>query len=503
MEKIRVQKINNIDLQLDCNAGIAMELAEYFSFFVPGYKFMPPYKNGVWDGKIRLFNRESYKLPVGLYPHLVGFTKNYGYEVDLIEGPIGYPTDQNEITAEELYSFIQTLNLHTNGSPITIRDYQFAAVLRAIRTKRTVLLSPTSSGKSLIIYVIMRWFLSQSENKAIIIVPTTQLVEQMFNDFADYSSHDKSFDSKTMCHMIYSGKPKTNIPQKIFISTWQSIYKFPSTWFDAFGLIVGDECHNFKAKALSSIMNKSYNAEYRFGTTGTLDGTQVHKLVLEGLFGKVYDVTTTKKLQDSGTIAPLEISRIVLQHPDSVRKSWGKRTYQEEVDYLVRNESRNRVIRKLALDLDGNTLVLYQFVKKHGKVLYEEICKHAGPDRKIYFVSGEVSTVDREEIRKIVEKEKNAIIVASMGTFSTGVNIRNLHNLIFASPSKSQILVLQSIGRGLRKSDDGRTTRLFDFVDDLTVTKNKNFTYTHGQVRLSIYRAQQFKIETYKVTLHE
>ena len=258
-----------------------------------------------------------------------------------------------------------------------------------------------------------------------------------------------------------------------------------------------------KSKSLTSIMNKCRYAAYRYGTTGTLDGTQTHKLVLEGLFGPVFDVTTTKKLQDDNTLADLDISMLVLNHPEPVRATWGKKTYQDEIDYIVRNEARNRFIRNLALDQTGNTLVLFQFVDKHGRPLFDMIKDNAAEDRKVYFVSGDIDTEDREAIRGIVEKQKDSIIVASFGTFSTGINIRNLHNIIFASPSKSQIRVLQSIGRGLRQSDSGVNTRLYDLVDDISRGKMKNFAFLHGAERLKMYEDQEFKYTIYKINLGE
>ena len=337
----------------------------------------------------------------------------------------------------------------------------------------------------------------EDKGKILIIVPTTSLVEQMYADFEEYGMLVEN-----ACHKIYSGKDKVT-KKRVIISTWQSIYKYPKKWFQQFGMVIGDECHGFKSKSLSSIMNKATEAKYRFGTTGTLDGTQTHKLVLEGLFGPVYHVTKTKNLQDDGTLAPLDIKVLLMNYPEEVRQEFGKKTYAEEIDFIVGHEGRNRFIRNLALGSDGNTLVLFQRVDAHGKPLFELIKNKAEEGRKIFYVSGETDTSDREAIRKIVEKQSNAIIVASLGTFSTGINIRNLHNIIFASPSKSQIKVLQSIGRGLRQSDDGRTTNLFDIADDLHWKQQKNFTLLHSAERVKIYEKEQFKYKIIKVDLND
>ena len=248
-------------------------------------------------------------------------------------------------------------------------------------------------------------------------------------------------------------------------------------------------------------MNKATEAEYRYGTTGTLDGTQTHELVLQGLFGKVYKVTTTKALQDSDTLAQLDINRIILNYLKKVKDDFGKKTYQEEIEYIVSNEKRNNFIANLAVDQKGNTLVLFNWVEKHGKPLFQLINTKVNEARKVFFVSGATETSDREAIRGIVEKQKNAIIVASLGTFSTGINIRNLHNIIFASPSKSQIRVLQSIGRGLRKSDNDKPTKLYDIIDNLCNGGRHNFGWTHGKERLKIYEKEKFKFKTYEIEI--
>lgn len=489
METVRVWKLNHANLYVECDSGVGQELNEFFSFYVPGYKFMPAYRNKLWDGKIRLFNRNTNELPAGLIHHLFQFCRTRGYTLDQQNGDYGLPYEKQHVDIEQLTSFINSLSL-----PFDIRPYQLDCVQKGLERKRGILLSPTGSGKSLIIYSLMSWFLSRHKEKVLIIVPTTSLVEQMANDFVEYGMPER------LAHKIYSGKDK-DTESPIIISTWQSIYKLPKIWFQQFGMVLGDECHGFKSKSLMSIMNKCTEAEYRFGTTGTLDGTQTHELVLQGLFGRTYKVTTTKELQDEDHLAKLEIKRIILEYEKNERSNFGVKTYQEEIEYIVTNENRNKFIRNLTVSLSGNTLVLYNYVEKHGKPLFQMIRDLAKEDRKVFFVSGGTDTSDRESIRKIVEKMDNAIIVASLGTFSTGINIKNLHNIIFASPSKSQIRVLQSIGRGLRKSDNNEATTLYDISDDICWKSKKNYSFLHAEERLKIYQKEKFEEKTYRVPL--
>jgi superfamily II DNA or RNA helicase len=503
-ETLVVRQKNHAYITVDCPAGVANELTDFFTFYVPGYKFMPAYKNKMWDGKIRLYDSRKKELYAGLYKYLEEFANTPGrdYHIEVEHDPYYGRPDTTYDYDENVF---KDITLTSNDKEISARDYQLRALDYALRNKRGLLISPTASGKSLIIYLILRYFLENNNKKLLIVVPTTSLVQQLYSDFADYSKYDDSFDAESICHRVYSGLPKNSDGHRVIISTWQSIYKLQGQYFEQFGGVIGDEAHNFKAKSLTSILTKCREAEYRFGTTGTLDGTQTHKLVLEGLFGPAYYVTTTRSLMDEGSLAELKIKILLLKYEEEIRRGFTKKKYQEEVDFIVTYEQRNRFIRNLAIDQDGNTLVLFQYVEKHGKPLYESIVNKLNEkrksERKVFFVAGETDVDDREAVRKITEKEKDAIIVASLGTFSTGINIRNIHNIIFASPSKSQIRILQSIGRGLRKSDDGRATTLYDIADDLHWKSKKNYTLNHAAERIKIYSKEKFDYKIYEIDL--
>jgi len=489
MEIIKFKMKDHAFLQLtECSPHVVSELSEHFTFEVPGAKFMPAVKKRLWDGKIRMLDRNTGQINAGLYWAIKKFAMERGYGVKVEESEYGYPYDRNKVNHIETMQWLETLD-----APYKPRDYQYDAFTHGVENKRSILLSPTGSGKSFIIYLLMRWYLHNHDDKVLVIVPTTSLVEQLYSDFEDYG-----FDVEKNCHRIYSGKDKET-EKRIIISTWQSIYKLHPVWFHQFGAIFGDEVHGFKSKSLSSIMNKAKNAEYRWGTTGTLDGTQVHKLVLEGLFGPVKRVTTTHELQAKDTLAKLKINIILLEYAKEICKSMEGKSYHEEIDFIVSNEKRNRFIANLAVDRTGNTLVLFNLVDRHGKVLRDLIQDKLKKGQRLFYVSGETKTSDREQIRNIVENQKNSIILASLGTFSTGINIKNIHNIIFASPSKSQIRVLQSIGRGLRKSDDGSDTILYDIADDLHVGGKKNFTLLHSGERIKIYTNEKFPYSIIKI----
>jgi superfamily II DNA or RNA helicase len=297
-----------------------------------------------------------------------------------------------------------------------------------------------------------------------------------------------------------SGQEK-NTDCRIVVSTWQSLYKMRRDYFSQYDVVIGDECHLFKAKSLTSIMTKLIDCKYRFGFTGTLDGTQTHKLVLEGLFGRSKQFVKTRELIDQNVLANFKIKALVLKYKESERKQVSKMKYQDEIDFIVGNTRRNKFIKSLAVSLTGNTLLLFQYVDKHGRILYDEINKVTTSDRKVFFVYGGTNAETREQIRAITEEEENAIIIASYGTFSTGINIRNLHNIIFASPTKSRIRNLQSIGRGLRKGESKDKATLYDIADDLRNKSSVNYTLKHFSERIKIYSEEEFDYKIYNINL--
>lgn len=482
---IVIRKKNEVYLQIQCEPHVSYELADYFCFDVPQAKFMkgnPRYKK--WDGKIRLYSPGTGEIYVGLYPYVVEWLqeRGYDYQVDTCKF-FGSPVDENEfITEEGIVGFMKSLRL-----PVKIRDYQYAAVYEALKYNRRLLLSPTASGKSLMIYSIVRYHVNENRN-VLIIVPTTSLVEQMYKDFEEYG-----WKASEYCHKIYAGASKY-VDSDVVITTWQSIYKEPRQFFERFDVVIGDEAHQFKAKSLTTLMVKMHQCKYRIGFTGTLDGLETNQLVLEGLFGRCSQVTKTHSLMQQGHVANLQVKILVLKHEHQTFDS-----YQDEIDYLVDNQSRNRYITKLAADLPGNTLVLFNYVEKHGIPLYEQINNYT--KRPVHLVWGGVDVEEREEIRGLTEQSNNTIIVASYGTFSTGINIKNLHNVIFASPSKSRVRNLQSIGRVLRKGKNKSKATLYDIADDISKGGRRNYTLNHLLERVKVYNEENFDYEIIDVKL--
>ena len=485
MSHLIISKKNEVHLQIESDMHVYYELADYFTFEVPGAKFMPTYRNKYWDGKIRLFNIQNNQIYVGLLDKVVQFCKDHEYTYSFQPSKFyGLPFEENPtISKEGVKDYI------TSISKFKPRDYQIEGIYDALKYNRKLLISPTASGKSLMIYGIVRYFVERNQN-TLIVVPTTSLVEQMYKDFADYG-----WDVGSYCHKIYAGKERETNSQ-VIITTWQSIYKLPRKYFERFSVVVGDEAHQFKSKSLISIMTKLGNAKYRYGFTGTLDGTQTHKWVLEGLFGPSYKIIKTDELMKKGHVATLDINVLLLKHPPNKFE-----TFEDEIQYIITHSRRNNFIRNLALDLKGNTLILFARVEGHGEPLYNLINNNSIIDRHVFFVHGGVATEDREKIREITESENNAIIVASYGTFSTGINIKNLHNIIFASPSKSRIRNLQSIGRVLRKGSNKTKATLYDIADDISYKSKRNYTLNHLIERIKVYNEEKFNYDIVNIPL--
>ena len=480
-----ISKKNEVFLQIECEPHVQYELRDAFSFEVPGAKFHPSYRKRHWDGVINLFSPQTKQIYVGLLDRVVAFCEQYGYTYKFVDNKFyGLPYEENEeISPVGVNDWVKSI---TSYKP---RDYQLHGIYSALKSNRKLIISPTASGKSLMIYALVAYYSMKGE-KIIIVVPSTSLVEQMYKDFADYG-----FDADQLCHKIYAGRDLSS-DKPVTITTWQSVYKLPKTYFEQYSVVIGDEAHNFKSKSLVSIMSKLCDAKYRFGFTGTLDGCKTHKWVLEGVFGPSYNTIRTKELMEAGHVAKLDIKVLLLKHEE---QKFAR--YEDEIQYLIGHDKRNKFIRNLSLDLKGNTLILFTRVENHGKILHDLINSKAGEDRHVFFVHGGVDVEERELVREITEREDNAIIIASYGVFSTGINIKNLHNVIFASPSKSRVRNLQSIGRVLRKGSNKTKAMLYDIADDTTKNGRKNYTLNHLIERIKTYNEEKFNYDIINVDI--
>ena len=480
---LNIEFLNQAYIRVTCDDnGFLKSLADYFTFDVPNAKFMPQYRKGGWDGKVRLFDWRKKMLYAGLLPYVLKFCDDRKTLTSISD------VDSEKLTLPPVDGTELEEWLGEQQLPFPPKYYQLQGLHYASENPRAVIISPTGSGKSFLMYLMANWY----DVKTLIVVPTISLVTQMSKDLVGYGWRQG-------VHKIMAGQPKISDSQ-IFVSTWQSIYKERKDWFNQFGMIMIDECHLATSQSLKGIMTKATDVKLRYGLTGTVQDAKTNRLELEGLFGKIKRLTTSATLMKEGTLAELSIKTVVLTYPVDQAMVVKDYSYKEEIDFLCRNQNRTRFIRNLALDQEGITLILFQYVEGHGQLLLDAI-KEKNSDKSVFYVHGGVAAQDREAVRLICERNENAIIVASMGTFSTGINIPKIKQVIFAHPSKSKIRTLQSIGRGLRKAKGKSDVVLFDIVDDLRYKKKKNYTYNHFEQRLAFYTAEQFKTTIARVPI--
>ena len=488
MTDVIIEKKNEVFIKLNCEPHILYELAPYFTFEVPGAKFAPAYKRGGWNGQISLLSKTTGEIYGGLLDKVIAKIKTYGYTYEFKNSKFyGCPFEVNEeITKQGVKGFATAIG---NNAGLTPYEYQIDTIYECLRYNRKTILSATSSGKSFMIYCISKYYLMKGL-RILCVFPTTSLIHQMYKDWESYG-----YNSDDNIHMIYAGQDhKTKLP--VTFSTWQGIFNNSKSFYDNYDVIIVDECHGVKSKSLINIMKNCLDIKYRFGFTGTLsnndDGKAVNELTITGLFGPSYKAINTKELIEKGRAAKLDIKCLVLKHQEEKFSS-----YEEEIQYLITNDKRNNYIRNLALSLKGNTLLIFSRVETHGEILYNLIKEKSDKKRKVFFVHGGVEAKEREEVREIVERENNAIIVASYGVFSTGISIKNLNNIIFGFPSKGKIRVLQTIGRGLRKSKTKDKAVLYDIADDC----GKNYTLNHFIERVKLYNEEEFEYDIYNINL--
>lgn len=485
---IKIRKLNHAFLKIESSMDIALELSEAFKFMVDGAKFMPAYKNGTFDGYIRLFNIGARTIASGLYDKVISFATSREYTYEIIDDsartgiePAGYQTP--DIDTEVIQEYMENLDLHARGVPIQIRDYQIKGVLVAIRDRQAIIKSSVGSGKSMILYCVCRYITDVLGMRVLVIVPTIGLTTQLRGDFKDYSSAN-GWDADTNMHLISAGADHS-INKPIVVSTFQSLGKTEAPWLNAFGAIITDEGHSITAKSFQNIYGKATQVPFRLACTGTLHDTKCNMLTMQGLTGPVYSIAETKDLIAANQLVPLKIKSIVLKYEKDVCKLLSKVSYEEEINWIASNPKRNKFIKNLAVNCKGTTLVFFRFVE-HGKAMFNLIKESVGEARNVFFIDGGVSKEEREDIR-LVANSIDAIIVCSSGTMKMGINLPAVENIILGHPTKGGITFLQVLGRGLRLKTGKTFCNIFDITDCLSHGKKVNHTFRHyGDRMLSL-----------------
>lgn len=486
MSIITIDMLNEVFLRINCNIEQAMELKEYTSCYAPNFMFNPRFRAKIWNGKISFFNMKDQTLPIGLLPQFFKFCEEFNYNYQFKFDKLNL---YNVISNDELLEFYKVIFKDTEYFP---RDYQDESIQKALKNKRGVIVLPTASGKSAVIYCIIRFLLAQ-DKKILLVVPSINLTEQMFTDFIDYGFKN----AEDFCSVLYNKSTKYNENRPILISTWQSIYKRPESFFEKFDAVIEDEAHGGKSTSLQTVLKKCINAEYRIGLTGTLPTNQAELFTIFGYLGPKIYYKKSKELIDRGVLSKIKIANLVLRYSDNAIQSIKDSTYSEQTDFVIQYEPRNDIFKFIINKVDQKHNILILCYKIEHLKNIEKYIKQNFPNKSLYVVYGKTEADEREEIRKLMEKMDGAILLASYGTLSTGVNIKKIHHVVFASSYKSKIKVLQSIGRGLRKHDSKDKLVLWDIVDNLCFTKRTgniktNYTYEHWLQRLKFYKEQGF-----------
>lgn len=505
VEQIIIRKLNETFVHINASNSVCQSLSEYFSFYAEGYQWHPKVKARMWDGRIRLLNNRYNTFPLGLLDQLKTYLTEAGTQVEFEN----FSSEIDHQSLEEDFDrFYKTLVL---PEEIVLRDYQKSAILKSLSQRRGIVISPTGSGKSFIIYCILRYGLSRALFKKILLmVPTINLVAQMYKDFGEYSKKDPNFDVEEFCHQIYGGKEKES-KKPISISTWQSMatIKGPKS-FHKFDSVICDECHLAEGKHMTRIIESSVNAQYKIGLTGTLKESKMNPLSLVGLFGELIHTKKTHELMELGVLSKTPVQAMILEYSKSDRKDFwkvmrdlkdkkqNKKVFSAELKFLHKHERRNKVILKLCQRLTNmNTLILFRNIEHIDEV--EKILVSAGINVKR--MSSDMSVDEREAIREYVENNIGVVVLSTYQLFQLGINIKNLHNAIFGAPSKGRIRIFQSFGRIIRIAPDGRVGHLIDLIDDLQQGGSKNFTWVHGLRRLQYYSEEKLKIKYKKVKM--
>jgi superfamily II DNA or RNA helicase len=335
-------------------------------------------------------------------------------------------------------------------------------------------------------YIIIQYLtLVEGFDRILLTVPTTGLVTQIYNDFKDYAQNIE-FNEADYLTIPNKQNIKFKADAKVIISTWQSIQKQDIEYFENFDVLMCDEVHTMAADVSQQISLKSKNVSVKLGMTATLSNTKLGEMPLIGLFGPIYKTTTTADLIGQGMLAKIEIKAIQMSFPNISNRA-RIIDYAEEISILTNSVERTEFIAKLSGKLKGNTLVLFNHIE-HGTAIFNTV-KELYPEKKVFYIAGSSSKQEREDVRVVAEKNDDVIIVAGYAVFSTGVNIKNLHNLMFAAPSKSMIRILQSIGRVLRLHNGKDCAVVYDLYDIFgdDPSKAKNYGFKHFIERYKIY----------------
>ena len=463
---------------------------------VKNARFSPRYKSGAWDGKIN-FMKGKY-LPASSYQYLFSICEQFGFNCEISNLDTLFDDD---IDYDEFKEWCDEFFKNNEKKP---RYYQIDAAYKALKYRRCLLQLATSSGKTMILFIIISWLLTHRDvKKVVIVVPKIDLVLQTGQDIDEYNNGQ--LDLKFQ--QIFSGC-KITPDANIFIGTYQSLCKECPEYFSQFDVCLVDEVH-LATNASQIKIQEMIRCPYRIGVSGTIPLPKyADGMALTSNFGPILVDIKAKQLQEEGYISNCKITQVRLDYvPEAkkedfkqakkmlVKSGKGKDMFQLENKYVNESEKRINIIVKLISHTTKNTMVLFHNVE-YGKKIYRYLKENT--NKQVYYIDGQIDKKIRENIRAMMEVKNDVVLVASFGTSSTGISINNIFNIFFVSSYKSISTVLQSIGRGLRKSDKiGKDfVNIYDMSDDLY---SGCYEMAHARERIKIYEGQGFPYEIKKL----
>jgi len=464
---------------------------------IESWRFNPLVKKGVWDGYITYIKDDKW-IPAGLWKEVMDICKEYRFELKI--NGISELFDRG-INQESFQNWVDDF---FEDSDITPRDYQVEAAYNILKFRKCLSELATSAGKTLISFLTVAYILEkQKAEKILFIVPNVSLVIQASEDFADYNYRNQV---NIKIQQIYSGQ-KIRAGRNVVIGTYQSLIKKKAEYFDQFDAVIIDETHKAKSQSIKTILSKCKNADYRYGLSGTIpkSGT-LDRLTLMAYTGPLITEVSANFLQTEGYIANCRVKVIEMDYATegaknafkemAFNKYESKDVFKFEQNYVINSPGRLNFICNIISRVRGNSLVLFHRIE-HGQKIYEKLRQES--DKTIYYVDGGTDKDIREEYKKKMEAGDEVVIVASYGTFSTGISIKKIHNIFFTESFKSEVIIRQSIGRGLRQHESKDSVTIIDFVDDISSPDWDNYLIRHAKARQKIYREQKFKYDIKKV----
>ena len=495
-----------------------------FSFKDPGAANNWEYKHGFYDGIIRLFDKSNNRLDLGLVTRACQMLRKGVPELKIeVAKPLWkvFKRPAGDISHDDAVSYLKKLKIkNTEGTDVSPYDHQYSLFERGVNGRRMSMVACTGAGKSLAQYALSRWFVEVEKKKTLIIVPSAGLVEQMYHDFRDDYGWT---DIDNHCTLIYADSKdaltqaeknmliRLSIGEEakmkdVVISTWQSLVRKDPQFFTIFGAVIVDEAHGAKADELRRVVNQCVNADWKLGVSGTIPDSGLDAALIEGSLGRREEIVRSKELIAKGILTPVEIHSLMLPYDMDLRPFVCRQDYRSEFSLVTGNGSRQQVVDVMInagqITTEQNTLILFKH--KESIDLMKEFIEKNYPQFKIYIIKGEVKAIDRERYRGEIERSIGNIVLATFGTMKQGVNIKLLHNLMFAEFSKSMYEIIQSIGRILRKHPKKAVARVFDIVDDCSyITRRgagnytENYAMEHYKQRLSYYMDENFPVVSY------